>query len=797
MAIKYIDFTNGNDANDGSTFALRKKTITSMTTVVAAGDEVRMMASSNPTSIGLAKWTGNRFPATAKSITSGGTGGTTATINTTTAHGFVIGDLVLIQGSAQTAANTFWEVVDVPSTTSFSITNSTSLVAIVSGNVTEVTRRAIKLSTPVTKSIVNYDPNRTAWTVGTGATTSLNTANLKGLYSSDAISVNTTTAQVKAYKALPASLDLSAYQQISFHVWVSVANITDGEFVLDLCSDTAGAVPVNTFTLPTASGSTNWKTVTLDYGSALGSNINSVALRRVSGTVAGVVFYLSTIIACKAPSADDSLTLDSLVSKSNHAVTGETTEPWMTPFYIKDDGWVIFEHSNTTYTGNTNHSYYAGADETVTTYKRETIKTTPLTGTATVANSMSTVSGTSGNPILWTGGWNTTDMSTQVGETWLNGSNAKGIGLSFPNSTSYHNFERLNFIRYYNGIFQSGAALTNCNFNTSLVANAYNIYLVSAVQSWNNNSYIINQSSCSQQGIAFPAGYSLQEGINWLTAYTVVGNGSSIQPSYKMIVNYVGLLGGNLSGINMYGKVIKQIHTATGNASVVLAPNYQPIVINDIGTCTKNTVVVNRTINSTAGIDVNAGSIDSGSYPAGTNAIDRNINFNNVSFGDDPILLPAYGSSHTGSINYTNSNLTQPHASFNWLGSIKSESSTVHGSGGIAWRVTPSSNGYTGEFYPLALSLGKFACSANNLVTVSAWVYKTDATVQAKLYTSASQLTGMVADYGDTATTNSAWEQLSISFTPTQSGVIEVFVHVWDSSTSGSVVVDDVTFTQA
>ncbi len=52
MAIRYLDLENGNDANDGTTFALRKKTLAACTGL-AYGDEVRVMTSPDPVSMGI------------------------------------------------------------------------------------------------------------------------------------------------------------------------------------------------------------------------------------------------------------------------------------------------------------------------------------------------------------------------------------------------------------------------------------------------------------------------------------------------------------------------------------------------------------------------------------------------------------------------------------------------------------------------------------------------------------------------------------------------------------------------
>jgi len=56
MATRYVDLLNGNDANDGSTFALRKKTLTSAATGLTGGDTIRVMKSPDPTSLGACTW---------------------------------------------------------------------------------------------------------------------------------------------------------------------------------------------------------------------------------------------------------------------------------------------------------------------------------------------------------------------------------------------------------------------------------------------------------------------------------------------------------------------------------------------------------------------------------------------------------------------------------------------------------------------------------------------------------------------------------------------------------------------
>jgi hypothetical protein len=65
VATFYLDQDGGNDANNGTTFALRWKTITNGATAgrLAVGDTIRIMASPDPTSLGNATWTGGGRPA--------------------------------------------------------------------------------------------------------------------------------------------------------------------------------------------------------------------------------------------------------------------------------------------------------------------------------------------------------------------------------------------------------------------------------------------------------------------------------------------------------------------------------------------------------------------------------------------------------------------------------------------------------------------------------------------------------------------------------------------------------------
>jgi hypothetical protein len=87
--IRYVDLINGNDANDGSTFALRKKTLQSAATGLTGGDTIKVMKSPDPTSLGSCTWSNSTKTVilpeavTAHINTCEGTTGWTASTNVT------------------------------------------------------------------------------------------------------------------------------------------------------------------------------------------------------------------------------------------------------------------------------------------------------------------------------------------------------------------------------------------------------------------------------------------------------------------------------------------------------------------------------------------------------------------------------------------------------------------------------------------------------------------------------------------------------------------------------------------
>lgn len=350
MATYYFDPDGGNDANDGLSFANRKKTWGGL--APANGDELRIMAARDPHSLGDVTWTNG-----SNSLT-----------------------LASAKNVTLDNANTAW-------------TPSTNVVATL--QTTSMTR---------------------VWKEGT------NCARL---------AVNATfTTGVIGYKALGATLDLSAYRAISMKIGHSVA-IASGVLILDLCSDAVGAVPVASIPLPTGTLTSTGYNIFADYGAALPSNVNSIALR-LTTDFGAVNIDFDNIIACHELGHADHLCHDSMIGKET------VGEPEMWPIKSIDGTTVVLGAPETT--GTAMGRQYAGATETVTTYAQQT--QVLLASPAAFSNN--------GATFAITGGWDRTAMTTQSGETFLSG--RLFCATPFSRISPSHSISKVSYTGFISGI---------------------------------------------------------------------------------------------------------------------------------------------------------------------------------------------------------------------------------------------------------------------------------------------------------------------------------------------------------
>lgn len=636
----YIDFEGGNNANAGTSFATRKKTLTNITTA-APGDTIRIMASKDPTSIGSSTWTN------------------------------------------------LSKTVTIPS------------------NLT-----------------LNIDLCDSAWTASANVTCTTSTTNKQGTNAASmAIAAAFTTGKV-AYKTI-STTDFSGYQQVSYWIRTSAA-IAASVLELRLCSDTIGAVTVNTIAIPAISTTGRYTPVTIDTAGALGASIQSVALYALSdpGTV---TVLLDNIIACKASSSADSITLTSLISKNT------ATESWHGIKSINGTTVTLDNAAN----GNpsTGQGYY-GATETVTTYKRETVPTA-ISATSDLTNANS---GLVTSPITISGGWNRTDMSTQTGATWITCHNGAPTGITMTN-VSYVDFSKINVIRASDGFFITGTdtkfSFTDCAFNN----NDGGVFVT-------DTSYGCTYTNlfCVNNGTSIVMAGSNVLITNFISNSNTIGLTTSMKNSK--------IIGATIN--NNFTAAIRTAHTSTLIRNLTTSSN--PIGIDNVGDVLILTdSLIGESTEVTSSVAFSNNKVYSHNHDQTTD--------NHKIYMDGALI-----SSETGSDRRTAS--------------------------GIAWKIQPTSDNRSST-YPVSLEGIKVACRANDLVTVSVWCKRSNTGATGRLLLEGGQIAGASADVSATTVgAANTYEQLTITFTPTAAGVVDVLMQAYGGTTY-SVWFDDVTITQA
>lgn len=306
----------------------------------------------------------------------------------------------------------------------------------------------ITLTTAVTTMINSCEATGTASTNVTATTTA--TGRKVGTVCTQ-IAVASAFTTGKAWYFATGSLDLSNRQQVTFWFRQTLGTLTvANDYEFRLCTDTIGATGVHTIPIPAIPVLNQWFPLTVDLGTNLNAAIQSIAFY-VNVDRAAVTFQVDEQSACKASASADSLTLTSLIGKNN------ATDPFLAIRSI--NGTTVTLDSAPMYTLDVagTEPLYSGITETVTAWKRETLKT-PMQATQTAQPNYyaGTVAGTSGSPINVSGGWNTTDMSTQTGNTYLDGQNGYGYGISLNASQStwsYLKFSKINCCRYDKGYY--------------------------------------------------------------------------------------------------------------------------------------------------------------------------------------------------------------------------------------------------------------------------------------------------------------------------------------------------------
>jgi len=664
MAILYVDFTNGSDANNGSTFALRCKTITSGITAArtAPGDTIRLMKSEDPVSLG---------------------------INAT-------------------------------------FTNLSDTVTLASG---------------LTANIYASG----AWTASANVTCTTSTTRKEGATSSsNAIAAGFTTGLISYYAT--GTLDLSGYTKCSFWVRSSTA-LAAGVLSLKLCTDTAGAAAAHTFTINQALGANSWTCLTFDNGSALSSAIASVALYAISDPVTPTIL-IDNVIAC------NNLTLTSVI--------GLTSSPTSFDFYpIKSiNGTTVKLDMGANADAAATARGWFGTTTTATIYKIEPIRPSNL------YNAIQEAGTDAFTRSMYSGGWDSTDMSTQTGLTWIDTGDAAGSVLTC--SVSFIDFEKIVTVRGSTGINLSAASLkfTNCaaigSGGNGFAVGAQNIALVSCTSN-NHAASGANVTTHNNSIYEFTSCNTASAGINFSTAlYCRVRN--------AVCCNNAG------TGITF----------GSGGSDV-------------FGLTARNNATYGLSVTAAAGIEIRAFNVvTSGNTTAGVGALSGRISITGADCTD---ATPFTATTAVGIINVNNlSGNAGTSRIYSRNGSTitaQLEAATLHGSATKNWKHIPQAS-HTADA-PQVQKIDRIAVAASGTLTFSVWVQRSATTASAMLVLRGGQCSGVSSDL--TAQASAAintWEKLSITCTPGQATALEFELHTWrNTSAGGNVFFSDFSVIQA
>lgn len=603
--------------------------------------------------------------------------------------------------------------------------------------------RTVTLATAQTLLVDNCE---TAWTAANAATVAVSVASPKeGTGTIRVIKTTTPAANtLYAYKALGSATDFSAYDAIT--AWVcaySSAQILTNNWKLALCSDVAGAVIEYEYAIPaslTAGFSNYWYPIHVT-GTAVGGNltaIQSVAL--YSGSVApsttcGV--QLDNISACSTTG----LSLQTLISKSTQS-TFDYAHPWWGIKSIVGTNIQLDASPGATSAAALGQgSGYSGITETVASFCRQTYQF--LSGSA-AANFRANSSG-----VTYSGGWNT---STTIKDGLTVTDHKDGIaGTSFAFSTNAFNmFTDFWIVRANRGLEIGGPG---------------------------NRISSVGISNCNQTALS-----STNLGSTYQTANFKADN---------CIMHSPPTLGLGIAGRDFVFKSCKFL-SSTGASQI------NPLTANNVFVdCTFANLAV-------AGVFALAAP-----YTA-------NYSFLNCTMDGYLALSANYGTLRlknclitsatefsTGSSYHGWAFWSQQHdqTAFDYVftegATMNTEASDRAGATGNMWRMVLTSS-IRSVAYPLRLPVAQFAVNASSLVTVTAWMKKSNATaVDGRLVIKAGQVAGLSTDQIATLANNTDWQQLTLTFTPTEAGVFEVETLAEYVTANGNVYIDEIEVTQA
>jgi len=400
-----------------------------------------------------------------------------------------------------------------------------------------------------------------------------------------------------------------------------------------------------------------------------------------------------------------------------------------------------------------------------------------VTDTGAAASSTTNIqivssSGTSSAFLYISGGWNlSTEM--QTGQTYFrqmhgtfNNRYGYGLYLSFK---GYTNISRLHFLRYNYGIYYNASNNNTCTSPTCNSNSSYGIYYASSNNNTctsptcNSNSYGtgIYHNASSNNTCTSPTCNSNNYGIYY---YASSNNNTCTSPTCNS----------NSCGIYYY---------SSSNNNTCTSP-----------TCNSNSYGIYLAGSSNNFFYGTLSTMDNSNAAIYSNSFYNYIN--KASLAESTKVVSGF-TNYNGGYLYINDMNGQSYI-YTDNGIIVTQNATAGGTG-REWKFSPT-NPIRNSVYPLCLPMARFAVASSGQVTITAYFKKSGTGVAGALRCRYGQIAWSDAaqDIVSNCPDDTSRNLVTLQFTPTEAGVVQVEALVWYvSSTAHTVIVDDITISQS
>jgi hypothetical protein len=414
---------------------------------------------------------------------------------------------------------------------------------------------------------------------------------------------------------------------------------------------------------------------------------------------------------------------------------------------------------------------YYGTSGTFDVYKRETIKAPIGLSVNTPQIIRVPEGGTAAAPFNYEGGWDRTNMSVQNLETYIDGKNGLGIGLY--NDFSYINIKKIGVTRFYSGsAFGSSSFFLNLSLEWAVGCQLFGWVFSSMQRSVINYAYACGNGTGGIGHSTIGTPISKNTFNNLICVGTSVGQGIVDTNFINNTYNTVKLYNNSRAGLEFRDCTNNTFNNLISESNGLFGINFYSSYKNQF-----NNLLTNN--NGSGGV-----SIINGELLLYNSTINESTEF-------------SVGSNTNGRICSTNhDNTTNNYIIATDYGTIRPQVAVRYSNSGFAWALSPTNSTYRTSDYPLDLAIATIAVNANSLVTVKAWMRRTNAALTTGLRIKGGQIAGVPNDVTSYMTAAAdTWQQVTLTFTPTEVGVVEILAECYGGTTH-TAYVDDISVTQ-